>query len=501
MKKLILPAIAMLLCALLISPAALAEPNGAAVPQPVGTASPRDWDTLAPGGVLQPDGINGGSAILIDAITGKVLFAKSAKLKRYPASTTKIMTCLLALESGKDQDGIVTVGKLPEGDFAFDSVNISLKKGEKIAFRDLLEALMLRSANDAADAIAIHVAGSVNAFVEQMNQKAQALGMTGTHYTCTNGLTESEDHYTTALDMATLAREAMKQPDFAALVSTPSGRIEPTNKTSKPREFSSSNMLLFDDVYGYVYAKGIKTGFTSMAKNCLVSAAEKDGRKLIAVDLFVEERNKMWPDSVTMFEYGFNYFGTVNLREVLTGQTVQLPVKEAAADDPEQGNLTLTIQPQGDGWITGRKEKIDPIADDPNLLSREIHIVKDTAPIQSGETVGTVIYSFEDKPVLTCDLVASRSVEKLATPEPTVAPTPTQAPATTTIAELTPEPSATGAAQDNPPGGGMTALLLIAAVVLAAAAALVILLARAGKRGSSPPATHSRRSGDGTRMR
>ncbi len=497
MKKLILPSIALMLCALLCAPVALAEPAGAAVPQPVGTASPRDWDTLAPGGVLQPDAIKGGSAVLIDAVTGKVLFAKEEKHKRYPASTTKIMTCLLALESGKDLAGIVTVGELPEDVFASDSVNISLKKGEKISFQDLLEALMLKSANDAADAIAIHVAGSVAAFVEQMNQRAQALGMTDTHYTCTNGLTNSEEHYTTALDMATLAMEAMKHPEFAALVSTPSGRIEPTNKTSKPREFSSSNMLLYDDVFGYVYAKGIKTGFTSMAKNCLVSAAEKDGRKLIAVDFFVEERNRMWPDSVTMFEYGFNQFRTINLRDVLARQTSELPVKEAAVDDPGQGSLTLAVQPKGDGWITGRSEEINPIAGDPNLLNRQITILSDTAPIQSGKTVGTITYFFEDKPVLTCDLVATRTVEKLATPEPTVPVTATQAPAMSPSAA----PSASAPAQNGASGGGAATLLLIAALALAGAVVLVILLTRAGRRGARRAARSGNREDGNARMR
>ncbi len=501
MKKLILPAIALLLCALLISPAALAEPGSVAVPKPVGTASPRDWDKLAPGGELSPEAINGGSAILIDAVTGKVLYTKNEKLKRYPASTTKIMTCLLALESGKDLAGIVTVGDLPEEVFASDSVNIKLKKGEKIAFGDLLKALMLKSANDAADAIAIHVAGSVGAFVEQMNQKAQILGMTGTHYTCTNGLTDSEEHYTTALDMATLALEAMKHPEFATLVSTSSGRIEPTNKTSKPREFSSSNMLLFDDVYGYVYAKGIKTGFTSMAKNCLISAAEKDGRKLIAVDLFVEERNRMWPDSVTMFEYGFNNFETVNLRGVLANQTVQLPVKEAASDDLEQGSLLLAVKPQGDGWITGRKGEIEDFSGDPSVLTKELTFVKDTAPIQNGETVGTATYFFEGKPVLTCDLVASRNVEKFATPEPTVAPTATRASATHPTEELSAKPSATGPVQPGSSGNGMATLLLIAAVALAVAVVLVIFVARAGRRGARQSAARSSRPDGRARMR
>lgn len=354
------------------------------------------------------------------------------------------MTCLLALESGKKLSGVVTIGTLPADDFAADSSNIGLKKGEKIKFSDLLAGMMVKSGNDAADAVAIHVAGTVDKFITQMNKKAQALGMTGTHYTCTNGLTNSTDHYTTAKDMAILAMAAVKDPEFRKLVSLTTVTIPPTNKTKKARNYTSTNELLNDEVYGYTYATGIKTGYMSIAKNCFVSSASKDGRTLIAVDMHVEVRSNMWTDSITMFEYGFNFFETVKLNDVLAGQKAEIKVKDAANDDIGNGSLTLTLKPQGEAWITGRKNEIQGLCVDSSQMTRELIVTKDTAPIICGETVGTVTYYYEDKPVLTCDLIASRSVAKLATPAPTVSAAATPSPAASSPAQPTPEkPAAT----------------------------------------------------------
>ena len=416
MKKSVLKIIAASLFAAFLAIPSMAGAAKEPAPVPTGTAAPRDWNVYAPDGALSSGKIKGESAILIDAQTGKVLFEKNADDKRYPASTTKIMTCLLALESGKPLNEQVTIGDLPAADFASDSDNIGLRKGEVLTFEDLLGAMMVKSGNDAADAIAIHVSGSIDAFLERMNQKAQELGMTGTHYVCTNGLTNSKDHYTTPRDMSKLAMAAVRYPEFVRLVSLSSYKIAPTNKTDQERSFSSTNKLLGRTMYGYAYATGIKTGYTSMAQNALISSAQKDGMSLIAADMYVDIRNDMWVDSVTMFEYGFNFYDTVNLKDLVAGKIVSATVKDVAEDDPGQGSLELTLKPQGDAFITDKKDAVQSLKNDPSQLQATTVITKDTAPIQQGETVGTVAYSYQGATVLTCDLIASRDVAAYVPP-------------------------------------------------------------------------------------
>jgi serine-type D-Ala-D-Ala carboxypeptidase (penicillin-binding protein 5/6) len=471
MKKLLLPAIAAMLCLAILSAPAQAQRSAeaAVVPMPAGTASPRDWSKLAPDGNLLPTAVKGDSAILIDARTGKVLFEKDADAKRYPASTTKMMTCLLALESGKNLKDIVTVGKLPAADFASDSDRIGLQNGESIAFEDLLAGMMVKSGNDAADAIAIYVGGSIDNFKVMMNQKAQSLGMTGTHYTNTNGLADDTDHYTTARDMVTLAREAIKYPEFVKLVSYASYTIPETNKTTKERKYDSTNKLLGKDVYGYTYATGIKTGFTSMAMHCLISSARKGGMLLIAAEMHTPEpRTNLWTDAVTMFEYGFINYDTLDVQDLFASQNITIPIKSAASDDSSQGSLQLEMRPKPESqrYITDIKSEIDKLKADPSLFQQEMTITKDTAPIARDEQVGTVTYFFEGKPVLICELLASRNVELMATPKPSV-----EATATAGASGVSPaNPSANSTASTNSTSGSMGTLvvwLAVAALLLA----------------------------------
>ena len=234
-------------------------------------------------------GLSARSAVLMDASTGRVLYASHAEDRALIASTTKIMTALLICEAG-DLDRAVTI---PPEAVGIEGSSMYLKAGETLSVRELLYGLMLRSGNDAAVALALADSGSISAFAAKMNEKAAVLGLNNTHYANPHGL-DSEENYSTALDLARLTRFALQNPDFAQLVSTRSVTIG-------DRILTNHNKLLWQ----YSGAIGVKTGYTKTAGRILVGAAERDGRRLIAVTL--ADPND-WADHAALFDYGFSQF-------------------------------------------------------------------------------------------------------------------------------------------------------------------------------------------------
>lgn len=212
--------------------------------------------------------------LLMDAETGSVLYEKGGRQRAYPASTTKIMTCILTLEKCKDLNEVVTIGTVTSR----GSV-MGIKEGEHIKLKDLLYGLMLFSGNDAAEAIANHVAGSKDAFVNMMNEKARKLGMTETHFVNPNGL-HDEKHYSSAYDLAILSRYAMQNETFRGIVSTGTYTSEATDKNPDGYELFNSNRLVHkvkeeEKDYTYRYITGIKTGNTIEAGYCIVASAKR----------------------------------------------------------------------------------------------------------------------------------------------------------------------------------------------------------------------------------
>jgi serine-type D-Ala-D-Ala carboxypeptidase (penicillin-binding protein 5/6) len=476
MKKFFLPIIVVtLFAALLIAPSLGQRKVTALAPLPEGTASPRNWSKLTSDGELLPTAVDAESAILIDGNSGKVLYEKNADKLQYPASTTKIMTalvCLLNLPQGKDPSDItVTIGTLPQEDFASDSENIALKKGEKLTLKDLLSAMMVYSGNDVADAVALYTGGTKEHFVELMNAEAEKLGMDKTHFENPNGLADDTNHHTTARDMVKLATEAMKNPLFRKYVKNTTYKIGPTNLTDKSRSLLTTDWLLLGSNYGkkyiykYNYILGIKTGYTGMAQNAFISAAQKDGQYLIGAVMHEDIRTDLWTDTVTMCEYGFKYYDTVDLKALFTDKTLPMTVKDASSDDAGQGSLTLTQKPQSQAYITGLRDAMETIKGDPTKLEQETTLTKDTAPIKQGETVGTVTYSYEGKDVLTCDLIAARDVASKATVAPT-ASTSATGKNTASGTQAPGSPDATGGAVVHKPNGAVSALLWVGAVIL-----------------------------------
>ena len=248
--------------------------------------------------------VSASSAILMEQESGRVIYEKDAHTQRRIASITKIMTAILAIESGKMNDMV----KVSENAVRSEGSSIYLKSGEKISLEDLVYGLMLRSGNDAATAIAEHVGGSLDGFVYLMNQKAQELGMADTHFANPHGLDDHEDHYSSAYDMALLTKYAMDNDQYKKIAGTEKYRSEnPDGEWD--RVWKNKNKLLTGL---YEYTTGGKTGYTKRAKRTLVSTAEKDGVELIAVTLNDPDD---WDDHINMYESAFKEYKMASLLE------------------------------------------------------------------------------------------------------------------------------------------------------------------------------------------
>ncbi|WP_342433920.1 D-alanyl-D-alanine carboxypeptidase family protein [Neobacillus sp. FSL H8-0543] len=248
-------------------------------------------------------------AVLMEQESGRILFEKDAYTKKRIASITKIMTAILAIESGK-MDELVKVSVQAT---RAEGSSVYLKPGEKIKLEHLVYGLMLRSGNDAAIAIAEHVGGSLDGFVYIMNQKAREIGMLNTHFANPHGLDDHEDHYSTAYDMALLMRYAMKYKKFQKVTGTKVHKA-PNPTESWDREWKNKNRLLTK----YKYATGGKTGYTKRAKRTLVTTASKGDMSLIAVTINASDD---WNDHIAMFESGFKGF---DMAEVLTKGSIKI---------------------------------------------------------------------------------------------------------------------------------------------------------------------------------
>lgn len=242
------------------------------------------------------------SAILMDQDSGRVMYEENAHEKSRIASITKIMTAILAIESGK-LESTVTISSNAVGT---EGSSLYLKKGEKITLENLVYGLMLRSGNDAAVAIAEEVGGSLDGFVWMMNQKAEEIGMTDSHFSNPHGLDSTENHYSTAYDMALLTRYAMENETYRVISGTKKHRAS-NSEEDWDYVWKNKNRLLTGL---YEYTTGGKTGFTKLAKRTLVSTATKDDLNLIAVTLNGPDD---WNDHIYMYEHAFSDFKPIEL--------------------------------------------------------------------------------------------------------------------------------------------------------------------------------------------
>ena len=402
----------LLALAMLCSSAALAaNPTPSPVPSlpPLEETAP-EYNEENPG-ALTADQLYAQSVILMNRNTGDVLFEKNADARMNPASTTKIMTTLLALEYG-DLNSVVVIPN-EAADIPPDSSKVPVTPGEEMTFQDLLYGFMLKSGNDAGNAIAVLIAGSVDSFVDMMNDRAAELGCTGTHFVNAHGYT-AEDHYTTARDMAIITQEAMKHSLFRKIVS--SGQYTMSQSSLRGElVIQNSNMLVaYGSEYRYRYATGVKTGTTSAAGQCLVGSATKDDINLISVVFksTVSFPHAKWQDTARLMEYGFAQYHTYDFQQLYDRMNLVVPISGAAEDDPSGGMIRLNavLNRTGSYEETILQSRLDELQAD--FESRvEIEYTRElVAPIEVGSIIGRLTFTPEEGDVITAVLVADRSV-------------------------------------------------------------------------------------------
>lgn len=257
---------------------------------------------------VKPPEVSADGAVLMDASTGEVIYSKNMTSPYPPASTTKIMTALLTLENCNLED-IVTIGPKPP---LADGSKIYLEEGEQLKVKDLLYALLLASANDAAEALAEHISGTKEEFANLMNKRALELGATSTNFVNPNGLYDDK-HKTSAKDLALIMRELIKHPEYTEISTTSSYKIAPTNKMKKERPLWNGNRLVQkSSQYYYKDCQGGKTGYTIQSDHSYVATAERNGQKLILA--LIHDKNKTYfKDAANLFDYGFNNFELAKL--------------------------------------------------------------------------------------------------------------------------------------------------------------------------------------------
>lgn len=260
-----------------------------------------------------PEGqaIQASAGVVMDVDTGVFLYSKNCDRQLYPASITKIMTALLTLENA-DLDAVMTCSSIVY-ELDENASNVGLSEGEQMTIRDALYTLMLESANDTANALAEYVGGSMEGFAQMMNDRAAALGCTGTHFSNPSGLS-ADDHYTTAHDYALIAAEAYRNEGFRTLCSTVNYDVPPTNTYEETRYLQNHHRMLISDSDFYTsWCTGGKTGFTEKAWNTLVTYGERDGRRLVCVLLHGNGADQNYLETIDLLNYGFDNFRNINL--------------------------------------------------------------------------------------------------------------------------------------------------------------------------------------------
>lgn len=344
------------------------------------------------------------SAILLEEKTGIVVYEKNSNEKLYPASTTKILTAILVLENCKLSDSITvtesSINSIPTGYVIGD-----LRIGEKFTIENMLYALMLKSANDVAVLLAEHVSGSVENFADLMNQKAIEIGCKNTHFVNPNGI-HSDDHYTTASDLALIAKYCMKNETFRKIVSTQEYTLPKTNLYAyENRSFdNTNNLILSKSSYYYENATGIKTGYTKEAGSCLISSATKDDINYIGVVLNSNSnkygKNTRFTDSKKLFEYGFENFEYNEFKK--QNEVIEkIEIENATA---ETKNLNLLLEKN---LISFNNVNFDFQNLEPKIELKE-NIM---APIAKDEILGTATYIVDDIEYKS-NLLAANAVEE-----------------------------------------------------------------------------------------
>lgn len=348
------------------------------------------------------------TAVLMDARSGKVLYDKNADQKMYPASITKLMTLLLALEKGSLTDTITfshdAVYSIEPG-----SAHIAIIEGEILTLEQVLRAIILRSANEASNGAAEYTDGSIEAFAKHMTEKAAELGCKNTSFVNANGL-HSENHYTTAYDMALIAKALLQNDAYRSIMSETYYEIPPTNKQPETRYLHGQHQMLNpNSLYYYADAIGGKTGFTSEAMNTLVTYAKRDNTELIAVVMKCNGAEH-YVDTAALFDYGFANYETVkafsaseHAQAVSVTETYKNKTNELAK---------ITAVPASDVYVTVPKgtqaSALEYKTDCPDTIA---------APVKQDQQLGTLTISLKGEVLDTVPLLADKEVSAMTAEE------------------------------------------------------------------------------------
>lgn len=346
------------------------------------------------------------SCIVIDSRSGDVIYALNADKKVFPAGLSNIMTAILVLENTSVSDWcVVTEDALKN--ITYDQPQLGIEVGERYTVEQLLCAILMNSNNDAANVLALKVGGTIEGFVQKMNEKAAEIGLFDTHFANPTGL-QNENHYTTAADIATLSQYAMENPTFSKLVKNQKFVFPPTNMRTQEKTILSTNHLVSRYKYPYHYyanATGIKSGNSEDAGYCLAASAVKGNLSVISVVMNcpnedANEKAYSFVDTKKIFDYVFENYQSVLLAK--KGDVIyDSKVKEAK-------NLTrLALTVEDDVYITMKKTA------DPDIIENTVEVTSEPkAPIKQGDPFGTVTYTYNGKELRTANLVAANEVKR-----------------------------------------------------------------------------------------
>ena len=366
---------------------------------------------------LEDPEVSAPNIVLAELESGEVFFTRDETARIYPASLTKIMTVLLAVEAIERGETALTDPVMASANITYDlesdGSTAGITAGEVLTLENLLQCALVASANEACNIIAEHISGSTEAFIQLMNQRAQELGCTGTHFANTHGL-PNEDHYTTAWDMYLISREAVSHEIIANICAMTEITI-PATDVSASRTFKNTNALLGDNDYykGYFYegASGVKTGHTNAAGYCLIATAERDGLRLLSVVMGAQATERedgsldvgSFADTTALFDWAFDNY---SYQDILRSTEVvsDLPIAMGSSD-------VVSVRPQ-----TSIKALL-PNDIDMSVFQRELTIFSEeegqelTAPISAGDVLGEIAVSRNGQVYGRTALVATKSVE------------------------------------------------------------------------------------------
>lgn len=407
MKK-IRALLALFLCLMILTAPALAaaEPAASAPEDASQTAAEPSSEAAS---VPPSYHANAKAALLIDLNTGRTIYEQDADEQVYPASLTKIMTCLLALENGNLSD-VVTITDEAYADLVSGSSTADLQVGEQLRLEDLLYCMMVESGNEAANAVAEHIGGTIEDFVQMMNERAYELGCTHTHFMNPHGL-HNESHYTTARDLSLIVQAALKSENFRTITNTAEYTLPATN-LSDERVLKTTNMLIFQNSgnrYYYPKAIGIKTGYTTPAGRCVISAAKSSGMYLLGIICGAETtvletgdiQMESFPECINLFNYGFDNFSYVSVLSPLY-PVAQVSVLNSA------GAEAVAVSPKDDIQI------LLPNGYDEAQLDVNIELTNESveAPVQESDVLGHATVSYNGELLAETDLLAIADVAR-----------------------------------------------------------------------------------------